>query len=360
MLGSRPAVQYTRMISAIESITVGVRDLESACSLLRERMGYQVELDVRASVSLLSVWKLPVHEDVRLVTLSADGHPWGRVRLARFPDEGGAATRLDHGDGAVDRPTDVGPKALDIYTGPPIGEAVAALGAAGCPARGRPERFEIGSNDTEEVIVSGPDGVPLLLMVGHSHLPGSRRFAPAAGRFSEVATLSVVAADLDASRRFYEEGLGYVHEATDVELRVRDEDRWWQLWYSRQGSAVRSPSGNVDVDVEYLHVGGTAPVNDEGRVHSYVAGGIGATRFVPAGAGLDDAVEFSASLGIGLKMPLSDRVALRVEARGYLTVLDADTSIFCKVEYGEGGCAFVTTGSTLFQAELTAAIAFGF
>ncbi len=145
-----------------------------------------------------------------------------------------------------------------------------------------------------------------------------------------------------------------------LELRVREEDRWWQLWYSRQATEVKAPDGAIDVDVEYLHLGGTAPINDEGRVHSYVVGGIGATRLAPSGPGLDDAVKFSASLGLGLKVPLSERVALRLEARGYLTVVDSDTSIFCKVEFGEGGCAFVTSGSSLFQAELSAGIAFGF
>jgi catechol 2,3-dioxygenase-like lactoylglutathione lyase family enzyme len=226
------------MISAIESVTLGVRDLEAALALFRDRMGYQVELDVRASVSLLSAWKLPVHEDVRLVSLSAEGHPWGRIRLAHGPGTQGTATRLDHGPGATDRPTDVGPKALDIYTGPPIGQAVESLAASGCTARGKPERFEIGHNDTEEVIVSGPDGVPLLLMVGHSHLPGNRRFAPAAGHFSEVATLSVIAADLDASRRFYEEALGYVHEATDVELRGEHRDAACRLFGVPEGTRV--------------------------------------------------------------------------------------------------------------------------
>jgi len=88
------------------------------------------------------------------------------------------------------------------------------------------------------VIVSGPDGVPLLVMVGHSHLPGNRRFAPAAGRFSEVATLSVVAADLDASRRFYEEALGYVHEATDVELRGEHRDAACRLFGVAEGTRV--------------------------------------------------------------------------------------------------------------------------
>lgn len=225
------------MVSAFESVTLGVRDIDSALALFRDRMKYRVEQDVRASVSLLSVWKLPIHEDVRLVTLSAEGYGAGRIRLARFPDSE-FATRLDHGPAAPDRPTDIGPKALDIYTGAPIAEGVSLLEAAGCTARGRPERFEMGSNDTEEVILSGPDGVPLLLMVGHGHLPGSRRFAPGAGRFSEVATLSVIAADLDASRRFYEETLGYVHEVTDVELRGEHRDAACRLFGVAEGTRV--------------------------------------------------------------------------------------------------------------------------
>lgn len=144
-----------------------------------------------------------------------------------------------------------------------------------------------------------------------------------------------------------------------LELRYGREDRWWQLWYSRQGSEIRSPDGTLDLDVEYLHFGGTVPINDEGRVRSYLAAGIGATRMTPGG-GLDDAVEFSGSLGLGLSVPLSERVALRFEARGYLTVVDADSSIFCSSVNGEGACRIVASGSTMFQAELLAAIAFGF
>jgi catechol 2,3-dioxygenase-like lactoylglutathione lyase family enzyme len=226
------------MISAIESVTVGVRDLDAALAFFRDRMHYKVELDVRASVSLLSVWRLPVHEDVRLVTLSADGHGFGRIRLAQFPDSGEIATRLDFGPGAPDQPTDVGPKALDIYTGTPIEAAITALSAAGCTPRGKAERFEIGSNDTEEIILSGPDGVPLLLMVGHAHQSGTRRFAPAPARFSEVATVSIVTADLDASRRFYEEALGYVHEATDVELRGEHRDAACRLFGVPPGTRI--------------------------------------------------------------------------------------------------------------------------
>lgn len=241
------------MVSAIESITIGVSDLDCARALFRDRMGYRVELDVRASVNLLSAWRLPVHEDVRLVTLSADGHGAGRIRLARFPDPLSAATRLDHGPAAPDRATDAGPKALDIYTGHPISAAIDGLAAGGCLARSQAERFEIGENDTEEVILTGPDGVPLLVMVGHAHEAGARRFAPAAGCFSEVATVSVITADLDASRRFYEEALGWVHERTDIELRGTHRDAACRLFGVPEGTRVhfamyrerRQPSGKV-------------------------------------------------------------------------------------------------------------------
>lgn len=145
-----------------------------------------------------------------------------------------------------------------------------------------------------------------------------------------------------------------------LELRVANDERWWQLWYSRQGSQVKTPDGNFDVAVEYLHVGGTAPISDEGKVHSYVSGGLGATRLSPSGQGLDDATKFSASLGVGLVMPLSGRAALRVEARGYLTLVDSETSIFCSSNFGTGACRIVATGSSLFQAELTIGLAFGF
>jgi opacity protein-like surface antigen len=145
-----------------------------------------------------------------------------------------------------------------------------------------------------------------------------------------------------------------------LEWRVGNENRWWQLWYSRQGTDVRTAEGAFNLDVEYLHIGGTAPISDEGRVHSYVSGGIGATRFSPSGAGLQDATKFSASLGIGLSMALSERVALRVEARGYVTAMESDTAIFCRSDSSGGACEIVASGKTLFQGELTAGVAFGF
>ncbi len=157
--------------------------------------------------------------------------------------------------------------------------------------------------------------------------------------------------DLDSSASF----------ALALELRHDEGDgRYWQLWYSRQPSGIGLPGGRLDVDVEYLHVGGTVPIDESGRVHSYLAAGVGATRFTPGGIGLRERTRFSGSLGLGVAIPLSPRVALRIEARGYLTAMDTDTSIFCRSDDGQGSCLIVASGSTLFQAELLAGIAFGF
>jgi catechol 2,3-dioxygenase-like lactoylglutathione lyase family enzyme len=241
------------MISAIESVTIGVHDLDAALAFYRDRLGYRVECDARAAVSLLAAWRLPVYSDLRLVTLSCEGHPYGRIRLAALAGGSTVATRLDAGPAAMDTPADAGPKAIDIYTGVPISTAIKQVSESGCQPRGDPQRFEIGPHDTEELLLTGPEGLPILLMVGHRHVSGTRRFEPRAGGYSEIATVSVVSADLDASRRFYEEGLGYVHETTDIELRGRDRDAACRLMDVPAGTRIhyalyrepRQPSGKV-------------------------------------------------------------------------------------------------------------------
>jgi len=212
------------MISGIESVTLGVRDLSAALHLWRGVCGFRVESDTRASVSLLSVWGLAPYADVRLVELSCDGYAFGRVRLAEVSDPEARITRRDHGSVATDAPTDVGPKALDLYVAPPLADAIGVLGTAGCPLRAGPIRFVVRDSDTEEALLTGPAETPLLLMVGHRHPRRAQRTAPPAGRTSEVATVSVVVANLDATRRFYVDGLGLSADDIDDEL-AGDERR---------------------------------------------------------------------------------------------------------------------------------------
>ena len=241
------------MISGIESVTLGVRDLASALHLFKDVCGFRVESDTRASVSLLSVWGLAPYADVRLVELSCDGYPFGRVRLAEVTDPGSRITRCDHGDEAADAPTDVGPKALDLYVAPPLADAVRVLGDASCPLRAGPIRFVVRDSDTEEALLTGPAEIPLLLMVGHRHPQRAQRFVPPRARTSEVATVSIVVANLETTRRFYVDGLGLSADDIDDELSGSERSRVCRLFGVAEDARVSlalfrdpaQPSGKV-------------------------------------------------------------------------------------------------------------------
>jgi hypothetical protein len=149
--------------------------------------------------------------------------------------------------------------------------------------------------------------------------------------------------------------------ALAFELRFREgDDRYYQLWYSRQGSSVDDGAATRDVDVEYLHLGGTVPIGAQERAQPYFAAGLGATRFSASGAGASDRTRFSGSLGIGIAVPLGAHAAFRLEARGYLTAMDTNSAIFCRADDGSAFCRITASGSTLFQAEALAGIAVSF
>ena len=159
--------------------------------------------------------------------------------------------------------------------------------------------------------------------------------------------------------RDFDEGGSF---AVALELRYRPgDDRFFQLWYSRQESAVDDEFAVAhDVDIEYLHLGGTIPLGEHERFHPYFAAGLGATRFSASGPDSHDRTKFSGSAAFGFAVPLAEHVALRFEARGYLTAVDSDSAFFCRSDGGEGLCRIVASGSTVFQAEALAGIAVRF
>ena len=74
------------------------------------------------------------------------------------------------------------------------------------------------------------------------------------------------------------------------------------------------------------------------------------TRY-SADQGYGSDTKFSGSLGGGLRLPFNDNVAATLGVRGYLTLIESDTSIFCKSDSQGGGCLVRSSGSTFFQAE---------
>ena len=141
----------------------------------------------------------------------------------------------------------------------------------------------------------------------------------------------------------------------------RDPDSFYEFLYSRQATRIdrNAPAGaSLEVITEYYHLGGTLLFDTSPAWRTWLSLTAGMTRFKAEGFSAES--EFSASLGGGLRVPLGERVALTLGLRGYLTFVDTDTQFFCGSIDGTGGCLLSSTGSTIFQAEASAGLAFRF
>lgn len=137
------------------------------------------------------------------------------------------------------------------------------------------------------------------------------------------------------------------------------EDGEYELFYSRRSSQLDA-SQPVDIDVEYLHIGGTTPLGDGARVSPYFGAGVGATRFSPEPATLKDATRWSLSLATGMKVALSEHFGLRFELRGYATWLNGRTDLLCVSNSGGAACTIEAKGDTLLQYEALGGVSFKF
>lgn len=149
--------------------------------------------------------------------------------------------------------------------------------------------------------------------------------------------------------------------ALALEFRAgRNDDRYAQVWYSRQETEVNDGLADHDVKVEVLHVGGTVPFGELGRAQPYFGAGLGATRFSASGANARDSTKFSGSFAVGLAWPIGERAAFRLEGRGTITAVDTNSSFLCRSDDGTGFCRIVAHGSAMVQVEALAGIALRF
>jgi opacity protein-like surface antigen len=139
----------------------------------------------------------------------------------------------------------------------------------------------------------------------------------------------------------------------------------WELSFTRQNTTIESPANApaatpLDLRIDYLQFGGTYYWSETGRdgIAPYLVGGLGVTRFSPLRAGLDDRTEPSMNFGAGLRIPLSRHLALRIEGRGYVTLLKTQGSIFCGTGNVDSGCAIHARAAGLWQIEALVGLAF--
>ncbi len=138
---------------------------------------------------------------------------------------------------------------------------------------------------------------------------------------------------------------------------------WWrhyEMLYVRQSTEVDGFE-KFDMDVEYLQFGGTVSYPDaqSTRVIPYFGMTVGAARFSPDAAGLDDETKLAFSVAGGVRVPITDRVGVRLDLRAFATVLDSDSDIFC-VSSGGATCRIKVKSDVLLQYSANLGVTVGF
>jgi hypothetical protein len=140
---------------------------------------------------------------------------------------------------------------------------------------------------------------------------------------------------------------------------AKDRSRLELLW-SHQDTAVNLANVEIpalDLDIDYLHIGGSVVfATSNKKVEALLSGGLGATYMR---LGLDGAASsqlgFSLSLGGGILYNVTDRVGIRLEARGWYTFTETGVAFVCS-----GGCLVAFSGSGFGQVELTTGLQLSF
>jgi hypothetical protein len=138
-------------------------------------------------------------------------------------------------------------------------------------------------------------------------------------------------------------------------------ESWIELYYSRQKTTLKADQGAFigeplfDVNIEYFHVGGTYGAAD-GKVKPFVVGTFGATHMTPKGEGLSSETKPSLSLGGGVRMYLTDRLGIRLDARWFGTFFNGGGAVFCS----NGACLINIQGDVLSQYTANAGLVLAF
>jgi len=91
--------------------------------------------------------------------------------------------------------------------------------------------------------------------------------------------------------------------------------------------------GVSDFDVTYYHVGGLFQWGN-GQIHPFLVASLGVANLNPDVPGARAENKFSGSIGGGVKIFFTDNIGLRLEGRGFWTLLDGNDDDY----YWDDGC----------------------
>lgn len=132
----------------------------------------------------------------------------------------------------------------------------------------------------------------------------------------------------------------------------------FEALFSRERSFIRVQPGSafdprveVDVTIDHLMVGGVQEL-DETPGRAFIGGLFGLSRFA---APDETDVRFTIGLAAGAKFFANRHLGLRLDARGYMTIVSLSGAAACN-----GGCAVAFTINPAFQADFTAGVIVAF
>lgn len=144
-----------------------------------------------------------------------------------------------------------------------------------------------------------------------------------------------------------------------IDIPYEADTQFELLWsHARQGlgrAAALRTKPFVDLDVDYVHIGGVYLPRGR-RLRPFVTASLGITHMNPVTRGYGAATRLSFGLGAGVKWWMTRHLGLRLEGRGFMTLLDSGGAIFC----GNNGCIASISGTGLGQLEATAGLIFAF
>nr|WP_258405130.1 porin family protein [Shewanella psychrotolerans] len=115
-----------------------------------------------------------------------------------------------------------------------------------------------------------------------------------------------------------------------------------------------SPDFLTQLDVDYLHVGGSLYF-PRGNLRPYVTASAGMTQMRPTD---DYSIEtrFSMGFGVGVEYQMTERFSLLADARGYATFISSDNALFCDANQ----CVWNIRADIMWQGQVNAGIKFSF
>ncbi len=138
-----------------------------------------------------------------------------------------------------------------------------------------------------------------------------------------------------------------------------DSHTEWEISYSHQETELQAGTlfsgGNFGLDVDYLSAGGIYLWNEQ-KIQPFIGAALGITHLRPEDSRYDSETRLLLQLSGGYLFFLTPNLGIRVEARGYATLLDTDAAIFC----GNGACIAHIESSGFGQFEINAGLSLRF